>query len=187
MVLAVPGTASAGSSCEVGQPSEHEPASDDPVGNPLVIGCGEALGAPVEIAAYRTEDPDWLCVQIFSPAIEVSPFASCPHGRPEDGQVIDLTSAGVLHPGNVTDAVGDVRHNIAKVRVSFRGGGDPESGQTVLARVGPALAAKLGEPAAFGYFVSLVRGCDFAKVKSTALNRRGRVLGTSNGGTPGCL
>jgi hypothetical protein len=95
LLLTAPGTATAGA-CEVGQPSAHDPPSCDPITTEvLVIGCGEALGARVEIAAYRT--------------------------------------------------------------------------------------------VAFGYFVSFVRGCEFAKVKATTLNRRGRVVGTENGGTPGCL
>jgi hypothetical protein len=83
VVLAAPGTASADSSCEVGQPAAHEPPTDEPIlSEVLVIGCGQALSEPVEIAAYETED--WLCIQVHQGDIEGT-FSSCPHGRPPDG------------------------------------------------------------------------------------------------------
>jgi hypothetical protein len=185
LLLAAPGSATA-ASCEVGQPSTHEPPGGGPIlSDVLIIGCGQALGEPVEIAAYETED--WLCVQVFHPDVEVSPFASCPHGRPHGGEAIDLMSAGLLDPPpGITYADTDLRFNVTKVKVRFRGEGGVRSGDTVLARVHAALAERLGQPSAFGYFISFVPGCAFDGVKARALNKRGDVAGTSKGGTPGC-
>jgi hypothetical protein len=189
LVLGPAGSASA-ASCEVGDPSAHEPSADNVVSEMLVIGCGQALGGPVEIAAYRVEDvlaeETRLCVQVHHPGIEVSGFASCPHGPPQNGEAIEYRHGGLLHPGDVTDAVADLTYRVKKVKTRFIGPGGSRSGDTVLARVHAGLAAKLGEPAPFGYVISFARGCAYDDVRMKALGRRDKVLGTADGGVPGC-
>jgi hypothetical protein len=166
----------------VGYPYEGMP---EPTSEILYIGCGSARGRPLKVIAY--DSVDGLCIEV---AGRRGSGGSCPHGPIEDGSAIRLTAAGsvvtaagsFLPSLNFSVAQGILRSDVAAVSVRFRSKRRARHVPAVVAQIDGELAQRLNQPAPFGFFATVERGCFSGRhINAKALSATGEVLGRDRG------
>jgi hypothetical protein len=174
-VLAI-GTAAA----EIGGPPTADFQHCDrllrPCGQPVVIGEGRTFAGPVEIVAFTSSAG--LCIEID--VVRISGTGHCPGPiHPRVGNAISSSGTGVsFGKPRYTEVVGAVVPGTATVRVNYRRNGQTKQAAGIVAQVDGELQQRLQEPAPFGVFYAMVRGCVAAKrIRLAALDASGTVLG----------
>jgi hypothetical protein len=149
-----------------------------PCSDPIVLGKAKHAVARVEIVGFQSRIG--LCVEIDT--IPFGGSGSCPAGGvPSDGSAVSIYGYSVSFGHKpFTQLVGQVRTDVARVRVTYRRNGELKRRRAGVAQVDGELLEAIREEEPFGVVEATLQGCVANKrLRFTAFDEEGDVLETA--------